>query len=78
MAKSKDEKKTRKVRSRKERIAAMKRKIAEEEAKEALEGLKTAVKDGRVEKSDQKEYRRLLRFMKVMETAPEVFAEFGM
>ena len=77
MAKNKD-KKTRTVRTRKQRIAAWEKKISDERAKDALEDLKTAVKDGRVSKDDTKEYRKLLRFMKTMEKAPDAFLAFGL
>jgi len=71
-------KKKRNVRTPAERLAAAKRKVSEMEAKQALAGMVTAVKDGRVSEDNEKEYRKLLRYMKVMEKAPGVFAEFGM
>ena len=74
----KNEKKTRKWRSQDERISDMKRKIAELEAKKDIEGLKRAVKDGRVSEDDKKDYRKLNRALGVMEKAPGVFADFGM
>ena len=71
-------KKKRNVRTPAERLAAAKRKGSEMEAKPALAGMGTAVKEGRVSEDNEKEYRKLLRYMKVMEKAPGVFAEFGM
>lgn len=72
----KKKRKKRVVRSKAERIADLERKLQEEKAKAALEGLKTAIKDGNVSDENKKEYRKALRQLKAIEKAPGVLAEF--
>ena len=76
---AKDKKtKTRKVRTRGERIQDLERKLAAEKARESLEGLKTAVKDNRVDEENSKEYRKVLRHLKSIEKAPAVLISYGL
>lgn len=77
MSEKKKKRKKRVVRSKAERIADLERKLQEEKAKAALEGIKTAVKDGNVSDENKKEYRKILRQLKAIEKAPSVLAEFG-
>jgi len=74
----KKKRKQRTVRSRKQRIQDLERKLAEEKAKESLDGLKTAVKDGRVSGDDKKEYRKILRQLKAIEKAPSVLSAYDL
>ena len=71
-------KKKKQRRTRAQRLADMKRKVAEEEAKLALDSLKNAVKSGLVEDENTKEYKRLLGYLRAMEKAPSAFSYFDM
>ncbi len=77
MSEGKKKRKKRVVRSKAERIADMERKVVEEKAKLAFEGIKTAIAEDKVSSENKKEYRMLLRQLKGIEKAPEVLAEFG-
>lgn len=73
----KKKRKKRVVRTKAERIAEMERKLQEEKAKLAFEGIKTAIKDGNVSDENVKEYRKLLRQLRAIEGAPGVLSDFG-
>lgn len=73
----KKKRKKRVVRTKEQRIADLERKLQEEKAKMAFEGIKTAIKDGNVSDENKKEYRKLLRQLKAIEGAPAVLSDFG-
>lgn len=67
----------RRVRTKTDRIAAYKAKIAELEAAGLLEDARAALKTGKIFDRDAKEMRRLLRHVKAMNSAAKAFSFHG-